>query len=58
MPNSKRACRREGQGTDHGLSLPTVWQKLAGLLSAQGYAQQTTADRGNGCTVHPRNKGA
>ena len=34
VPNGKEACRREGKGTDHESSLPAVWQKLAGLLSA------------------------
>ncbi|MCF2603880.1 helix-turn-helix domain-containing protein [Parabacteroides distasonis] len=34
VPNSERACRGEGQGTDDGPSLPAVWQELAGLLSA------------------------
>lgn len=34
VPNSKRACRREGKGSDHGPSLSAVWQELAGLLSA------------------------
>ena len=51
VQNSKRACRREGQGTDDGPSQPAVWQELAGLLSAQEHPRKTAPDRGDGCPV-------
>ena len=43
VPNSEDACRREGQGPDHGPSLPAVWQELAGVLPAPGHVRQATA---------------
>ena len=52
VPNSKDACRREGQRPNHGPSLPAVWQKLAGVLPAQGDVRQATTDGGNGHPVH------
>ena len=51
VPNSEDACRREGQGPDHGPSLPAVWQELAGVLPAQGDVRQATIDGGDGCPV-------
>ena len=51
MPNSEEACRREGQRPDHGPSLQAVWQELAGLLPAQGYVRQATAEGRDGRPV-------
>ena len=52
VPNSEDACRREGQGPDHGPSLPAVWQELAGVLPAQRNVRQATADGRDGHPVH------
>ena len=51
VPNSEDACRREGQGPDHGPSLPAVWQELAGLLPASGHVRQATAKGRDGSPV-------
>ena len=51
VPNSKDACRREGQGPVHGPPLPAVWQELAGILPASGHVRQATAKGRDGSPV-------